>query len=229
MDRAVLYFHGGGYRAARAGVQRVRLPGRVALGAPLLCSTTGWHQSTRSPPPSRTARRRTNGLLDQGTPAPERLPRRHSGRRLAVSTLLAVRTAGMPQPAAAVCLSRCGISRPRAESYDRCAHTDPIYSRAQALAAAGLPQRHRPARPTGLTGVRRLGDLAPLLVHASDREGARSTTRSHGSAGHRGGRQGDPWNCGRTCSTSGNLFVPDIPEATAGRARRRRLLYTHLS
>lgn len=231
MDRAVLYFHGGGYRAGSAqAFSGFASQVAVALGAPLLVLDYRLAPEHPFPAAVEDGADAYRWLLDQGY-EPHRIAflGDTAGGGLAVSTLLAVRTAGLPQPAAAVCLSPMVDLTASADSYDRCAHTDPIYSRAQALAAAAdYLNGTDPHDPLASPVFADLGDLAPLLVHASDREvlvdDAVALARKVTAAGGRATLELWPdlihfWH----------LFVPDIPEATAAVLGVADFLYTHLT
>src|SRR5206468_10375632 len=82
-----------------------------------------------------------------------------------------IRDAGLPQRAAAACISPWADLTLTADAYERCAATDPFFGRAQAGAAAvDYLGGTDPAHPLASPARADLSNLAPVLVHASDCE-----------------------------------------------------------
>jgi acetyl esterase/lipase len=97
-----------------------------------------------------------------------------AGGGLVAAALLAIGRAGLPQPAAGVCLSPWADLTLTADSYERCAATDPFLDRVQLAQSAanylaGADPRDPLASPA-LAPLDELGALAPLLIQASAAE-----------------------------------------------------------
>ena len=154
----MLYLHGGGYRIGSAACYR-GFGSYLAVAAGATVVIVDYRLAPEDPFPAAVddAVAAYRALLDAGTP-PSRLAIAgdSAGGGLSVATLLALRDAGLPQPAAAVCISPWADLTVTAGSYDRCAPTDPYFSRAQAtVAAAGLPARRGSEEPARITRTRR--------------------------------------------------------------------------
>jgi epsilon-lactone hydrolase len=169
----VLYLHGGGYRIGSAACYRgFGSYLAAAVGASVV--VVDYRLAPEDPFPAAVddALAAYRWLLDAGTP-PSRIAIAgdSAGGGLTVATLLAARDAGLPQPAAAVCISPWADLTITADSYDRCAATDPYFSRAHAAqAATAYLHDTEPTNPLASPALADLSGLAPVLVHASDCE-----------------------------------------------------------
>jgi len=169
----VLYLHGGGYRIGSAACYRgFGSYLAAAVGASVV--VVDYRLAPEDPFPAAVddALAAYRWLLDAGTP-PSRIAIAgdSAGGGLTVATLLAARDAGLPQPAAAVCISPWADLTITADSYDRCAATDPYFSRAHAAqAATAYLHGTEPTNPLASPALADLSGLAPVLVHASDCE-----------------------------------------------------------
>jgi epsilon-lactone hydrolase len=114
-------------------------------------------------------------LLDAGHgPSAIALMGDSAGGGLVAATLLALGRRGVPQPAAGVCLSPWTDLTLTADSYARCAATDPFFDRTRGHQSAanylrGADPRDPLASP-GLAPPAELAALAPLLIQASAAE-----------------------------------------------------------
>ncbi len=141
-DAAVLYLHGGGYCTGTLDSHR-QLAGRIALAAGVVVVTLAYRLAPEHPFPAALddATAAYRELLGSGL-APERLAVAgdSAGGGLTVATLLALREAGTPLPAAAVCLSPWVDLTQEADTYVTLASVDPMVDRAglDEMAAAYL-------------------------------------------------------------------------------------------
>jgi epsilon-lactone hydrolase len=169
----ILYLHGGGYRIGSAACYRgFGSYLSAAVGASVV--VVDYRLAPEDPFPAAVddALAAYRWLLDAGTlPSRIAVAGDSAGGGLAVATLLAARDAGLPQPAAAVCLSPWTDLTITADSYDRCAATDPYFSRLHAAQAAeAYLHGAEPTNPLASPALANLAGLAPVLVHASDCE-----------------------------------------------------------
>lgn len=115
------------------------------------------------------------GLLDSGRPAETiALAGDSAGGGLVLSCLLAAHRAGLPQPAAAVGISSWADLTLDADSYQRCATSDPFIATAMLRRAAehyltGTDPRDPLASPL-YAPPEELAGLAPILLHAAANE-----------------------------------------------------------
>jgi monoterpene epsilon-lactone hydrolase len=169
----ILYLHGGAYRIGSPACYRGFASHlAVAVGATVV--VVDYRLAPEDPFPAAVddAVAAYRALLDAGTPPTQlAIAGDSAGGGLTVATLLALRDAGLPQPAAGVCISPWADLTVTADSYDRCAATDPYFSRAQAdVAAADYLRGVDPTNPLASPALADLSGLAPVLVHASDCE-----------------------------------------------------------
>ncbi|AHH94199.1 alpha/beta hydrolase [Kutzneria viridogrisea] len=231
MDRVVLYFHGGGFRAGSAAAfSGFASQIAVTLGVPLLVLDYRLAPEHPFPAAVEDCRLAYEWVLDEGY-APHRVAflGDTSGGGLALSTLLAARDAGVPQPAAAACLSPILDLTASADSYRRFAEHDPIGGRAQVLSsAADYLNGTDPRDPLASPLYSDLSGLAPVLVQAGDREvlvdDAAELVDRITKAGGRAVL--DLWP---DLIQFWHLFAPDVPESTAALLAVADFLYTHLS
>ena len=169
----VLHLHGGGYvmgdpagsrgfttalaRATRARV--VSLDSRLAPAHPF-------------PAAVEDALAAYAGLLDSGVPAPRiAIAGESAGGGLVVATLLAIRDAGLPTPAAAVAMSPWADMACTGASYATRAARDPMLTRRILLEMAGqYLSGQDPGSPLASPAGADLTGLPPLLIQVGDDE-----------------------------------------------------------
>jgi epsilon-lactone hydrolase len=230
MDRVLLYLHGGGYRAGSAAAfSGFASHFASVMGMPALLPDYRLAPEHPFPTAVEDVVRAYKWLLAEGySPGRVVLLGDTAGGGLVVSTMLAARDLGLPQPAAGACLSPLFDLTASGESYDKFAEDDPIYSRAQALAAAvDYLGEADPREPLASPLFADLSGLAPLMVHAADREvlvdDARALVTGVLAAGGRANLEVWPdlmhfWH----------VFVPDIPESTAAVLGIAEFLLTYI-
>ncbi len=131
-DSVVLYLHGGGYCSGSLASHR-QLGARIAQASGSTVVVLDYRLAPEDPFPAAVhdATSAYRDLMDSGAD-----PRRmavagdSAGGGLTVAALLALRNAGAPLPAAAVCLSPWVDLTQSAPSYDSLADADPMVSRA---------------------------------------------------------------------------------------------------
>ena len=172
-DRAILYLHGGGYVIGSINTHR-DLVSRVARAAGAPGLSVEYRLAPEHPHPAAvedsTAAYRW--LLAQGVPAERVVVAGDSaGGGLTVATLLALRDAGDPLPAAAVCLSPWVDLEVLGESMTTKADTDPMIQREGLLemARAYLGEAS-PQTPLAAPLHADLERLPPLLIQVGTAE-----------------------------------------------------------
>ncbi|EWM14076.1 alpha/beta hydrolase, partial [Kutzneria sp. 744] len=230
MDRVLLYLHGGGFRAGSAAAfSGFASQFATVMGMPVLLPDYRLAPEHPFPAAVEDVVQAYKWLLAEGySPGRVVLLGDTAGGGLVVSALLAARDLGLPQPAAGACLSPLFDLTASGESYEKFAEDDPIYSRAQALACAvDYLGGANPREPLASPLFADLSGLAPLMVHASDREvlvdDARTLVAGVLAAGGRANLEIWPdlmhfWH----------LFVPDIPESTAAVLGVAEFLLTYI-
>ncbi len=172
-DRAILYLHGGGYAIGSINTHR-DLTSRIARAAQALALLIDYRLAPEHPFPAAVhdAAAAYRWLLSNGF-KPERtvIAGDSAGGGLTVATLLALRDAGDPLPAAGVCLSPwvdLGVS---GESMTTRADIDPLVTRDGVLAMAGYYLGNTdPRTPLASPIYADLDGLPPLLVHVGTAE-----------------------------------------------------------
>ena len=229
-DRVLLYLHGGGYRAGSAmAFSGFASQFAVATSLPTLVPDYRLAPEHRFPAAIQDTTTVYRWLLAEGYESESiALLGDTAGGGLVLATMLAIRDAGLPQPAAAACMSPLLDLTASASSYDKYADEDPIYSRAQALAsAADYLGDADPREPLASPVFADLSGLAPLMVHASDNEvlvdDARTIVANILATGGRANLELWPelmhfWH----------LFVPNVPESTAAVLGVAEFLLTYL-
>ena len=131
-DAVVLYLHGGGYCTGSLDSHR-NLAGRLAIAAGCTVVTLDYRLAPEHPFPAAVndATGAYGDLLALGIP-PERtaIAGDSAGGGLTVASLLALRAAGSPLPAAVVCLSPWVDLTQSSAAYERLAATDPMVTKA---------------------------------------------------------------------------------------------------
>ncbi|MFG2426730.1 alpha/beta hydrolase fold domain-containing protein [Streptomyces sp. NPDC048590] len=174
--RVVLHFHGGGYRAGSPEVSRP-LAGHLARRTGAAVVAPSYRLAPEHPHPAAVedGLAAYEAVLRAGT-APERvaLVGESAGGGLALAVLLAAHREGLPMPAAAAVLSPWLDLTVEAESYTRCAATDPVLGREALRHSAGLYLAGAdPRTPTAsplFAPAPALAALPPVLVQSSREE-----------------------------------------------------------
>lgn len=169
-DRAVMYCHGGGYQvgSTRSHRELMAAISRVA-SARVLGIDYRLAPEHRFPAPLHDALAAHEWLLQQGVRTIA-FAGDSAGAHLVLCTLLALRDAGRPLPAAAVLLSAWTDLTASRESYATRADADPIHQRSMILALAqGAVGRDVDARDASPLFADLRG-LPPLLMQVGDRE-----------------------------------------------------------
>ena len=172
-DRAVLYLHGGGYILGSVNTHR-DLIGRISRAAQARILALNYRLAPEHPFPAAVddALAGYRYLLDHGLkPARIAVAGDSAGGGLTVATLVAIRDAGLPLPAAGACLSPWVDMEGKGDSMTTRAQADPVVQReglvgmAQAY-LAGKDPRTPLASPLHAD----LKGLPPLLIQVGDAE-----------------------------------------------------------
>jgi epsilon-lactone hydrolase len=173
-DKAVLYFHGGGFQV---GSLRSHLELMACISEVSGCRVLGVDYRLapeyRFPAPLQDACSAYEWVLAQGFSARDTaLAGDSAGAGLALTTLLSLRDAGRPLPSAAVLMSAWTDLTASGESYESRAALDPIHQRAMILAMArnylgGDGDARNPLASPLFADLR---GLPPLLLQVGDRE-----------------------------------------------------------
>lgn len=172
-DAVVLYLHGGGYCIGSLATHRP-LAGRIALASRCRVVTLDYRLAPEHPFPAAVEDAcAAYGDLLAGGSVPHRIvvAGDSAGGGLAVALLLALRAAGTPMPAAAVCLSPWTDLTQSSPAYDERADDDPMVSKAglDEMAAAYL----RDTDPRTALASPLFGDLAglpPVRIEVGENE-----------------------------------------------------------
>jgi acetyl esterase/lipase len=173
-DKAILYFHGGGFRLGSVTSHR-ELVARIsgACGCRVLAINYRLAPEYRFPAPLEDALAAYGGMLDQGL-KPENIAFAgdSAGGNLVLTTMLGLRERGLPLPAAGVLMSPWTDLAAAGESYVSRADADPIHQRPMivALATNYLGAGGDPRDPRVSPLYADLTDLPPLLIQVGDRE-----------------------------------------------------------
>jgi len=176
-DKAILYFHGGGFRLGSVASHR-DLIARIAQGSGYRVLAVNYRLAPehRFPAALEDALKAYDWMRDAGF-APENiaLAGDSAGGNLALTLMLSLRDRGAPLPAAAALMSPWTDLAATGASYQSRAAADPIHQRSMILALAkgflgdGGDIRNPLASPlhADLCGLR------PLLIQVGDRETVR--------------------------------------------------------
>jgi acetyl esterase/lipase len=173
-DKAILYFHGGGFRLGSVTSHR-ELVARIsgACGCRVLAINYRLAPEYRFPAPLEDALAAYGGMLDQGL-KPENIAFAgdSAGGNLVLTTMLGLRERGLPLPAAGVLMSPWTDLAAAGESYVSRADADPIHQRPMivALAKSYLGAGGDPRDPRVSPLYADLAGLPPLLIQVGDRE-----------------------------------------------------------
>lgn len=173
-QRAVLYFHGGGFQVGSLVSHRELM---AQLSAAAQCRVLGVDYRLapehRYPAALDDASAAWQWLIGQGFEARHiALAGDSAGGGLALSLLLRLRDAGQPLPAAAVLMSAWTDLTASGASYGTRADSDPIHQRPMIVAMARnyLGKEGNPADPQVSPLFADLKGLPPLLAQVGDRE-----------------------------------------------------------
>lgn len=173
-DRAVLYFHGGGFRVGSVASHR-DLIAQIALasGCRVLAINYRLAPQHRFPAALDDARAAYDWLLGQGLKSANiAFAGDSAGGNLALAAMLALRERRLPLPAAAVLMSPWTDLAATGASYVSRAEADPIHQRSMILALAEnyLGGQGNLCDPLVSPLYADLTDLPPLLIQAGDCE-----------------------------------------------------------
>jgi acetyl esterase/lipase len=173
-DKAILYFHGGGFRLGSVSSHR-DLIARIAheTRCRVLAINYRLAPEHRFPAPLEDVLAAYGWTLDQGL-KPENLALAgdSAGGSLVLGAMIDLHERGLPLPAAAVLLSPWTDLAATGESYVSRAEADPIHQRPMILALAKnyLGEQGDPRNPLASPLYADLKGLPPLLIQVGDRE-----------------------------------------------------------
>lgn len=173
-DKAILYFHGGGFRLGSVSSHR-GLIARIAdaSGCRILAINYRLAPEHRFPAPVEDAVAAYGWMLDQGlTPGNIAFAGDSAGGNLVLAAMLSLRERGLPLPVAGVLMSPWTDLAATGASYVSRADTDPIHARPMILALAKnyLGPDGDPRHPLASPLYADLAGLPPLLIQVGDRE-----------------------------------------------------------
>jgi acetyl esterase/lipase len=173
-DKAILYFHGGGFRLGSVSSHRdliARIAG--ASGCRVLAINYRLAPEHRFPAPIDDVVAAYRWMLDQGlTSGNIAFAGDSAGGNLVLAALLVLRERGLPLPVAAVLMSPWTDLAATGASYVSRADADPIHARPMilALAKSYLGDGGDPRHPLASPLYADLKELPPLLIQVGDRE-----------------------------------------------------------
>jgi len=173
-DKAILYFHGGGFRIGSVASHR-DLIARIALasGCRVLAINYRLAPEHRFPAALDDALVAYGWMLDRGLkPDSVVFAGDSAGGNLVLAAMLALRERGLPLPIAAALMSPWTDLAATGTSYVTRAEVDPIHQRPMILALAKnyLGGQGDPCDPLVSPLYADLRDLPPLLIQVGDRE-----------------------------------------------------------
>jgi epsilon-lactone hydrolase len=172
-DRVVLYLHGGGYVIGSVKTHR-DLMGRISRSAKARVLGLNYRLAPESPFPAAVddAVAAYRWLLAQDCkPSKISVAGDSAGGGLTVATLVAIRDAGLPVPAAGVCLSPWVDLEGIGESMTTRAKADPVVQRDGLVGMAqAYLQGKDPRSPLAAPLYADLKGLPPLLIQVGDAE-----------------------------------------------------------
>jgi acetyl esterase/lipase len=174
LDKAILYFHGGGFRLGSVASHR-DLIAQIAFasGCRVLAINYRLAPEHRFPAALDDALAAYGWMLDRGLkPDNIAFAGDSAGGNLVLSAMLALRERGLPLPAAAVLMSPWTDLAATGASYVSRAEADPIHQRPMILALAKnyLGGQGDPYDPLVSPLYADLAGLPPLLIQVGDRE-----------------------------------------------------------
>ena len=174
LDKAILYFHGGGFRIGSVASHR-DLIAQIALasGCRVLAINYRLAPEHRFPAALDDAIAAYDWMLGQGlTPGNVAFAGDSAGGNLVLAAMLALRERGLPLPVSAVLMSPWTDLVATGASYVTRAEADPIHQRPMILALAKnyLGGQGDPRDPLVSPLYADLQGLPPLLIQVGDRE-----------------------------------------------------------
>ncbi len=170
---AVLYLHGGAYVIGSPGTHRA-LTTKIAEQARARVLVIDYRLGPEHPCPAaiEDAVAAYRWLLDQGYAASSlAISGDSAGGGLTVATLVAIREAGLPQPAAAAPISPWADLTGNSETLTTRAEVDPMIQREGLLSSAAMYRGDLPADDPRCSPLfADLKDLAPMLIQVGDHE-----------------------------------------------------------
>jgi monoterpene epsilon-lactone hydrolase len=174
LDKAILYFHGGGFRIGSVASHRDLIAQiAVASGCRVLAINYRLAPEHRFPAALDDALAAYGWMLGQGlTPGNVAFAGDSAGGNLVLAAMLALRERGLPLPIAAVLMSPWTDLEATGTSYVSRAEADPIHQRPMILALAKnyLGGQGDPCDPLVSPLYADLAGLPPLLIQVGDRE-----------------------------------------------------------
>ncbi len=167
----VVYFHGGGYSLGSPRSHR-HLASAIGCAADAAVLSLDYRRAPEFAFPAAVddAIAATRSLLGS-TDAPVVLAGDSAGGGLVVSTMIALREAGLPLPTAGVCLSPWVDLTCSAEAHTRLATRDPLLSPEELRRMAGSYLRDAdPRHPLASPAFAKLAGLPPLLIQVGTEE-----------------------------------------------------------
>jgi len=172
-DRPVfLHLHGGGYVMSDPGGSR-GFTTALARAAGIRVVSLDYRLAPEHPFPAAVddALAAYAALLETAPAGAIAIGGESAGGGLAIATLLAIREAGLPQPACAVALSPWVDLACRGASHVTCADRDPLLTRGVLLEmAAQYLQGQDPSAPLASPLAADLSGLPPMLIQAGEDE-----------------------------------------------------------
>jgi monoterpene epsilon-lactone hydrolase len=173
-DKAVLYFHGGGFRLGSVSSHR-DLIARIAdaSGCRVLAINYRLAPEHRFPAPVEDAIAAYGWMLDQGLkPESIAFAGDSAGGNLVLAAMLGLRERGLPFPVAGALMSPWTDLAANGASYVSRANADPIHQRPMilALAKSYLGEGGDPRNPLASPLYADLAGLPPLLIQVGGRE-----------------------------------------------------------
>jgi len=174
LDKAILYFHGGGFRLGSVTSHRdVIAQIALASGCRVLAINYRLAPEHRFPAALDDALAAFGWMLDRGMkPGNIAFAGDSAGGNLALAAMLALRERGLPLPVSAVLMSPWTDLAATGASYVTRAGADPIHQRPMILALAKnyLGGQGDPSDPLVSPLYSDLTGLPPLLIQVGDRE-----------------------------------------------------------
>jgi acetyl esterase/lipase len=173
-DKAILYFHGGGFRIGSVASHR-DLIAQIALASDCRVLAINYRlvPEHRFPAALNDALAAYGWMLDNGLKSHNvAFAGDSAGGNLALAAMLALRERRLPLPVAGVLMSPWTDLAATGESYVSRAKADPIHQRPMILALAKnyLGGQGDPYDPLASPLYADLGGLPPLLIQVGDRE-----------------------------------------------------------
>lgn len=173
VDRVILYFHGGGYTIGSIATHR-QVVADLSRAAGVRVLSLAYRLGPENPHPAAvedavSAYRFLLSLELQ--PGHIAFAGDSAGGGLTVAALIAVRDAGLPSPAAGVCISPWLDLTQSGESYQTRAAEDPLVSKSMLdLMSAAYLDGQDPRQPTASPLFAKLEGLPPILIQVGTAE-----------------------------------------------------------